>query len=55
MINAEFILFRDLADHDEGEVDADALRFPRDHSGGRCGPARRRPHSRRAPAAYRPL
>jgi hypothetical protein len=39
---------------DEGECNADALRYPRDHPEG-SGPFRRRPHSRRAPAAYRPL
>src|SRR5262249_1548157 len=38
----------------EGECNADAPRYPRDHPGG-SGPFRRRPHSRRAPAPYRPL
>ena len=39
---------------DEGECNADAPRYPRDHPGG-SGPSRWRPHSRRAPAPYRPL
>ena len=56
-VNAEFTLFRDACGTtDEGESDnADAPTYPRDRPGGPTGPARRCPHSRRAPAPYRPL
>jgi len=41
--------------HQQGESDVDAKQYPRDQPGGRWGPGRRCPHSRRAPAPYQPL